>query len=113
MENEPEVIRTSLRLPKALHDQLLKAAAGRGLTMHADIINRLETSLGTVPTASGRYPSPTFRLPAYARKDLPKELASQAFIQLAVLDPEEGKAHIVYSDGRWWRYSDGTAVTQG
>ena len=44
MEKDTETIRTSLRIPKNLYDQLYKAAQERGLTMHADMIARLEAS---------------------------------------------------------------------
>nr|DAH62797.1 MAG TPA: hypothetical protein [Caudoviricetes sp.] len=42
MEKEPEIIRTSLRLPKELYDKLLESAGTR--TMHAEILARLESS---------------------------------------------------------------------
>ena len=44
MEKEPEIIRTSLRLPKRLYDRLDQAATERGMTMHAEILARLETT---------------------------------------------------------------------
>ncbi|QRY69107.1 hypothetical protein JVX98_12815 [Ensifer sp. PDNC004] len=44
MEKESEIIRTSLRLPKSLYDRLDRAATERGMTMHAEILARLETT---------------------------------------------------------------------
>ncbi|MDK4720155.1 hypothetical protein PH552_12450 [Rhizobium sp. CNPSo 3968] len=42
MEKEPEIIRTSLRLPIALYNKIFAAAEKRGVTMHAEILSRLE-----------------------------------------------------------------------
>jgi len=44
MSIEQEIVRTSLRLHKPLYDRLAKAADARGLTMHAEILARLESS---------------------------------------------------------------------
>lgn len=45
MEKEQEIIRTSLRLPKRLYDQIAKISDERGLTMHAEIINMLNDAV--------------------------------------------------------------------
>lgn len=121
MEQEVDIIRTSLRLPRALYDRLAAAAETRGITMHADIIVRLESSLphepdhGSAPIQklpSGGYPNPILRQPAYQRHELPHRLVKFPFIQHAVTNPEKGKAHLVYSDGEVWRYtSDGSVVS--
>lgn len=44
MEKEQEIIRTSLRLAKSLYERLEKSSAEKGMTMHAEIIARLEQS---------------------------------------------------------------------
>lgn len=44
MEKDNEITRTSLRIPKALYEKIEASAKERGLTMHADIISRLETT---------------------------------------------------------------------
>jgi len=45
MEKDPEIIRTSLRIPKGMYDKLSASAETRGLTMHADILRRLQETL--------------------------------------------------------------------
>ncbi|WP_162707985.1 hypothetical protein ACK83U_12420 [Rhizobium sp. WW22] len=115
MEQDVDVVRTSLRLPKALYDRLEQAAKARGLTMHAEILSRLESAMDSGPIkTSGRYPQPTLRLPAYTRQTLPPDLVHETYVQFAVTNPEEGKSHPVYSDGVHWRYvCDGSLVTTG
>lgn len=44
MEKEQEIIRTSLRMNRRLYDMLSEAAETSGLTMHAEIIHRLQGS---------------------------------------------------------------------
>lgn len=44
MEKETKIIRTSLRIPTALYERLEASAKERGMTMHADILSRLERS---------------------------------------------------------------------
>lgn len=48
MEKQLEIIRTSLRLAKPLYDKLDAAASAKGLTMHAEILHRLERSFETL-----------------------------------------------------------------
>jgi hypothetical protein len=50
MEKENEITRTSLRLPKGLYAKIDAAAAEHGLTMHAEILARLEQSFGAPAT---------------------------------------------------------------
>ena len=45
MEKEPEIIRTSLRLPKRLYDEIAKISEEHGLTMHAEIIRILNEAV--------------------------------------------------------------------
>lgn len=51
MEKETETIRTSLRIPRPLYDMLHEAAQKRGMTMHAEMLDRLESSFAGVPTS--------------------------------------------------------------
>jgi len=44
MEKEKEIIRTSLRMTKPLYDRLDAAASEKGVTMHSEILARLEAS---------------------------------------------------------------------
>lgn len=48
MNNETEITRTSLRLPKPLYDKLAVAAEEHGLTMHAEMLSRLEQSFDPI-----------------------------------------------------------------
>lgn len=45
MNKDTEIVRTSLRLNKRLYDRLAEAAETRGLTMHAEIIRRLNETV--------------------------------------------------------------------
>lgn len=49
MEKDTEIIRTSLRMNKKLYDKLDAAATEHGLTMHAEILARLEASFERKP----------------------------------------------------------------
>ncbi len=53
MEKEQEIIRTSLRLPKKLYDRIASAADQHGLTMHAEILARIESSFAPAATERG------------------------------------------------------------
>lgn len=45
MDKDTDIVRTSLRLNKRLYDKLAEAADLHGLTMHAEIIRRLNETV--------------------------------------------------------------------
>lgn len=45
MEKQTETTRTSLRIPQKMYEKLSESANSRGLTMHADILRRLQETL--------------------------------------------------------------------
>lgn len=121
METDTEIVRTSLRIPKAMYDRLSAEAASKGVTMHADILTRISSTLTDEPApsdenGSGRpvlskgYGTPIFRIKSYTRQSLPDP--GDGVFHFAVTNPEEGRPHLVYSMGGFWRYTDGSLMSR-
>lgn len=49
MEKDTDIVRTSLRIPRNLYEKLEKASKTKGVTMHAEILTRIEETFGDPP----------------------------------------------------------------